>query len=79
MCDSPQLFAMWYHKRKHMISGEKKWGMGGRGRQGKQTVCKALFKENFCFVLESSIKTDLSCFVVGHFLKSQGLYFAFFD
>lgn len=44
----------------------------------KWTAYKA-FLIAFPFVLERNIKTDLFCFVVIHFLKFQGLPFAFLD
>lgn len=57
-----------------MISGKK--------RGGVQTDCLQnlfFFIIAFPFVLGRTIKTGLFCFVVIHFLKSQGLPFACFD
>ena len=51
----------------------------GRGSNRLFTKPFFFFIIAFPFVLGRTIKTGLFCFVVIHFLKSQGLPFACFD
>lgn len=60
--DRPQLLAMWYQVRRHIIS---------RNREQNRLFTK-YFIITFPYVLpESKTKLGLSCFVVSYFLRSQ--------
>lgn len=64
--DRPQLLAMWYQVRRHIIS---------RNREQNRLFTKYFLTAFPYVLLESKTKIDLSCFVVSYFLRSQGLYF----